>query len=282
MPASDSITQKRTARFRTARFSVVQAETPEHGLVNIGILLEDPESDTLALRFRRDLASLVADEEDREVLESLADDLAAKARELGAAKLFEYLETNLSGAIRLTDRAELEVEDLARALNRFYLENVQSNVIEFRTHLPKYSLKAAAGKFLENQEIAETGWIEAPQDLRLSTDMFVAQIAGHSMEPRIPDGSLCVFRSGVTGSRQGRLVLVEDSSSGGNNRYTVKRYESEKSQSESDGSDTGAWKHERIRLISLNPEYPSWDLDPDSDSEGAKYRIIAEFIRVLD
>ncbi len=39
--------------------------------------------------------------------------------------------------------------------------------------------------------------------------MFVARIAGQSMEPKIPDGSLCVFRHGVTGSRQGRLVLVE-------------------------------------------------------------------------
>ena len=48
------------------------------------------------------------------------------------------------------------------------------------------------------------------------------------MEPRIPDGSLCVFRHGVTGSRQGRLVLVENLETAGNNRYTVKRYESTK------------------------------------------------------
>ncbi len=39
--------------------------------------------------------------------------------------------------------------------------------------------------------------------------MFVAEIAGHSMQPTIPDGSLCVFRYGVAGSREGRLVLVE-------------------------------------------------------------------------
>jgi phage repressor protein C with HTH and peptisase S24 domain len=159
------------------------------------------------------------------------------------------------------------------------LQNVQSNVLEFRTHLPRYSLRAAAGKFLENQEISEEGWVEAPEDLRLSRDMFVAQIAGHSMEPRIPDGALCVFRYGVVGSRQGRLVLVENLETSGNNRYTVKRYESEKTQ-ESGDRDTGdtGWRHARIRLESLNPEYPSWDLDPDEE----KYRIIAEFLRVLD
>ena len=37
------------------------------------------------------------------------------------------------------------------------------------------------------------------------------------------------------------------------------------------------WRHGRIRLESLNPGYPSWDLDPDEE----KYRIIAEFVRVL-
>jgi phage repressor protein C with HTH and peptisase S24 domain len=267
MPASDSITQT-----RTARFSVVQAETPGRGLVNIGVLLEDPESDRLSLRFRRDLATLQEDEEDQQVLEALADDLAAKGRQMGAAKLFEYLESTLSGSIRITDREEIQAEDLARALNRLYLAHVQSNVIEFRTHLPRYSLKAAAGAFLENAEVQAQGWIEAPEDLRLSTDMFVAQIAGHSMEPLIPDASLCVFRRGVVGSRQGRLVLVEDSASGGVNRYTVKRYVSEKSPSQS------GWRHQRIRLESLNPDFPSWDLDPDED----KYRILAEFIRVLD
>lgn len=256
---------------RTARYAVVRAETPRLGLVNIGILLEDPESDSLRLRFRRDLDSLVDDEEDREVLEALARDLTGKAQELGAERLFEYLESTLSGAIRLTDRAEVLVEDFDRALNRLYLQNVQSNVLEFRTHLPRYSLRAAAGKFLENQEISEAGWVEAPEDLRLGTDMFVAEIAGHSMEPLIPDGSLCVFRHGVAGSRQGRLVLAESLDTIGNDRYAVKRYQSDKTKSEE-------WRHKWIRLESLNREYPDWDLDPDED----KYRILAEFVRVLD
>lgn len=251
---------------RVARFSVLQAGTPERGLVNIGVLLEDPESDTLLLRFRRDLDSLVEDEEDQEVLGTLSDDLAAKAREMGAAKLFEYLESTLSGAIRITDREEIQVEDFTRALNRRYLAHVHSNVLEFRTHLPRYSLKAAAGAFLENAEVEALGWIETPEDLRLSTDMFVAQIAGHSMEPRIPDGSLCVFRHGVVGSRTGRLVLAEERAAGGNDRYAVKRYHRDPAKPDS------------VTLESLNPDYPSWDLDPDEE----KYRILAEFIRVLD
>ena len=100
--------------------------------------------------------------------------------------------------------------------------------------------------------------------------MFVAHIAGHSMEPLIPDGSLCAFRSGVAGSREGRLVLVEDLGARGNTRYAVKRYHSEK--------QGGDWRHSRIQLQSLNPDYPSWDLETDEE----KYRILAEFVRVIE
>jgi len=257
-----------TLQTRTGRYSIVQADLPGRGLENLGVLLQDPQSDTLHLRFRRDLDSLVG-EEDLEVLEGLSDDLTGKAREFGAEKLFDYLETTLSATLRITDREQVLVEDFPRALDRLYRKHVPSKVLEFRTHLPRYSLQVAAGKFLENDDVTEQGWIEAPQDLRLQPDMFVAQIAGHSMEPYIPDGSLCVFRAGVTGSRVGRLVLAEHREA---NAFAVKRYKSEKATSEE------GWRHERIRLESLNPDYPSWDLEPDEE----KYRILAEFVRVLD
>jgi SOS-response transcriptional repressor LexA len=256
---------------RQGQFSIVQVEMPAHDLVNAGVLLQDPEANALFLRFRRDLDSL-AEGDDLDVLSALADDLAAKAAELGAEKLFEYLESTLSGSVRVTDREPVLVQDFNRAIDRLYRRHVQSNVLQFRTHLPRYTLQVAAGMFLENEEVTEEGWVEAPEELRLTPEMFVAQIAGHSMEPLIPDGSLCVFRRGVTGSRQGRLVLVENLETSGNNRYTVKRYKSEKAASEA------GWRHDRIRLESLNPDYPSWDLDPDEE----KYRIIAEFVRVLE
>jgi len=252
----------------TGRYSILQADLPGQGVVNLGVLLEDPQSDALHHRLRRDMDSLV-DEEDLEVLEGLSDDLARKSGELGAGKLFEYLESTLSASVRITDREQVLVEDFSRALDRLYRQHVPSKVLEFRTHLPRYSLRVAAGKFLENDEVTEQGWIEAPQDLRLDPEMFVAQIAGHSMEPMIPDGSLCVFRAGVTGSRVGRLVLAEDREA---NAFAVKRYKSEKVSTEE------SWRHGRIRLESLNPGYPSWDLDPDEE----RYRILAEFVRVLD
>ena len=251
---------------------MVQAELPGYGMVDLGVLLEDPSSDALWVRFRHDLDALVENEEDLGVLEALAEDLASKASEMGAAKLLEYLESTLSASVRVTDREPVLVEDFSRAVERLYRRHVASSVLRFRTHLPQYSLQVAAGPFLANREVNEEGWIETPEDLRITPDMFIARIAGHSMEPLIPDGALCVFRRDVGGSREGRLVLVENLETSGNNRYTVKRDRSLKVASEE------GWRHARIRLESLNPDYPSWDLDPDEE----KYRILAEFVRVLD
>jgi len=251
---------------------LVEAYLPGPGGVAIGVLLHEPGADALHLRLRRDWDE-IADEEDAEVLSALAADLAAKARDMGASALLRLLEDTASNTIRLSERREVLAADPERAVGRLYREHVPATVLPYRTHLPRYSLRVAAGVFLDNGEAREEGWEEAPADLRLTRDLFVAEIVGHSMEPLIPDGSLAVFRAGVTGSRQGRLVLVEDLGAGGTNRYTVKRYRSEKAA----GSDD-QWRHTRIRLESLNPGYPSWDLDPAED----KYRIVAEFERVLE
>lgn len=257
---------------QVAQWWLLEAALPGRGAEPIGVLLHDAAGDALHLKLRRDWDA-IADEEDAEVLSALADDLDRKAREMGASALLAQLEDSLSNTIRLSERREVMAADPERAVARLYRQNVPATVLPFRTHLPRYTLRVAAGKFLDNDEVGEEGWEETPPGLRLTRDLFVARIVGHSMEPQIPDGSLVVFRAGVQGSRQGRLMLVEDLAGGGMNRYTVKRYRSEKSADEG-----GQWRHTRIRLESLNADYPSWDLDPEEE----KYRIIAEFERVLE
>ncbi len=256
---------------QNTRYMILTLELPGAGPTNAGVLLEDPSTDRLLVRLRRDWDELAPQE--AEVLAAMEYDLLAKAQEMGATQLLEYLEDTLSNTLTVTGRRTVPVEDVERALARLYREYVQSTVRPFVTHLPRYSLAVAAGAFLENQEVTEEGWEEAPPDLRLTPELFVARIAGRSMEPRIPDGSLCVFRRGVTGSRQGRLVLVERLGGGANDRYTVKRYASRKTQRED-----GTWSHEEITLEPLNPEFEAWTLDPEEE----RFRIVAEFVRVLD
>ncbi len=238
----------------------------------IGILLLDPKTDTLYVRLRRDWNHF-ANLEDAEVLAEIEDDLLGQARERGGAAVLQLLENEASNSIRITDREQVSVRNFDEKLSELYREHVPAQVLRFRTHLPRYSLAVAAGPFLTNREDIEAEeWIETPPDLRLEEDMFIARIQGKSMEPKIPDSSLCVFRRSVVGSRNGRLVLVRNSELADDNQYTVKRYRSEKQVSEEGFQQT------RIRLESLNPAYPSWDLD----EEEGKYQVMAEFVRVLD
>ena len=236
-----------------------------------GVLLADPATDRSWIRLRRDWPQFAGEES--EVLELLEADLECKAAEMGAAKLTAALGDTLSNTVRITDRQETIVEDFDRALARLYRRHVQSAVQEFVTHLPRYSLAAAAGPFLENRQVAAEGWEETPPRLRLTPQMFCATVTGRSMEPHIPDGSLCVFRRDVAGSRQGKLVLVEDIGAGPNDRYTVKRYRSEKKQ-----LPDGTWKHDHITLEPLNLDFQAFELDPEDD----RYRVLAEFVTVLD
>jgi hypothetical protein len=68
---------------------------------------------------------------------------------MGAERLFEYLESTLSATLQRTDREPVIPEDFQRAADRFYRQHVESSVLKFRTHLPRYSLQTAAGPFLE-------------------------------------------------------------------------------------------------------------------------------------
>jgi hypothetical protein len=253
-----------------ARLSILQLEMPGNAPVNAGVLLEDPSDNRLYLRLRRDWDAIAPAE--AAILSELESDLAAKARDLGAAQVLGYLYDTLSNTLTISAPREVMVEDFSRAVQRWYGELVHATVRPFVTHLPRYSLAVAAGKFLENHEVEEESWEEAPSGLHPTPAMFVARIVGRSMEPRIPDGSLCVFRSGVTGSREGRLVLVEYDGGGTNDRHTVKVYHSAKKQ-----LPDGTWTHGTILLKPLNPEFKAWELDPEEN----RFRIVAEFVQVL-
>ena len=143
--------------------------------------------------------------------------------------------------------------------------------------VPLVPLKAAAGAFSDPQHVADDDveWVEVEGERRLRPGMFVAQVVGRSMEPDIEDGAFCLFASPVTGSRQGRTVLVRlrdaaDPETG--HRYTVKRYESEKAAN----GDT--WRHTRITLRPTNPAYAPIVLD--GADEGALV-VVAELVEVF-
>ncbi len=252
----------------------------------MGILFVDEETGHLAARLLDDRDFDGLDEQDADYLEALEADLQAKGREPGGGQaLLDSLEGSLSGFLRISDRTAIEYSgDPDHTVSRLFDKHVDGKVRPFHTHLPLYGLRAAATKFGEEFDPAEGGdpdrWVRAPRGLRLTIGMFVAQVVGRSMEPLIPDGSYCLFRGPVTGSRQGKRLLIEQTGGRGKDgqsgsadlasRYTVKRYTSRKV-----ADPDGGWQHESIRLEPLNPEFEAFKLGPGD------FRVIAEFVQVL-
>ena len=257
---------------REGAYVILEAALPGRAPFNLGVLLTDPETDRGWLRMRHDFES-IADPEDAEVLGALEDHIRECLAEAGAQAFLHSLEDTLSNAVRVSGRQTIAVDAFSRVVERLYREHVAPvEVQRFRTHVPLYSLRAAAGRLGEEMESSEEDWVPGPEGMRLSDDLFVAHVVGKSMEPRIPDGSLNLFRLKPAGSRQGKILLIErfgvlDETA----RYTVKRYTSVKKES---GEDQ--WRHERIRLEPLNPDFEPWDVEPDG------FAVVAEWLRVIE
>jgi hypothetical protein len=149
-------------------------------------------------------------------------------------------------------------------------------------HLPYYSLAIAASAFKQGYEPDPEGWVNVRKlgyRKRLGSGFFVTQVVGKSMEPTIRDGAYCIFRAGVSGTRQSRVLLVQkrdftDPDTGGG--YTVKRYESKKLTTEE------GWSHERIRLMPDHPDRTAFPIIEFTPEDDADLRVIAEFIQMLD
>jgi type I restriction enzyme R subunit len=144
--------------------------------------------------------------------------------------------------------------------------------------VPFVPLQAAAGAFGDPQHLDEgelDEWVEIDTLHRLRPGMFVSEVVGRSMEPVIPDGSWCLFAAPVEGTRQGKTVLVQlrdevDPETG--ERYTVKRYESEKIRA------GDAWEHARVTLEPVNPEFEPIVLTPADEGQ---VQVVAELVEVL-
>jgi len=180
----------------------------------------------------------------------------------------------------------LRTEAAILPFRRLPLEEVRP----FENCVPLYDLKVAAGKYSDEQQVAElydglTGqnisdidWVELPDAFRPRRGLFVAQVVGESMNRRIPNGSWCLFRLKQAGTRQGKVVLVQhrdiaDTDTGGH--YTVKVYESAKKV-----LADGTWRH---ASIILRPDTTASGHEPIvlSEEQGNDLKVIAELVAVL-
>jgi SOS-response transcriptional repressor LexA len=256
---------------RTGAYVVLEAAPPGRPARNIGVLLLDPVTGRGWIKMRERFDDIASPEE-AEYFGELAEDLRARVADIGAEGVMDEFEDRLSNLLRVTDRQSVPVDSFTRVLSQLYNDRVdQAPVHRFQTHVPLYTLRAAAGQLGEEMAVEAEDWIPVPEGMKLAPDLFAAHVVGRSMEPRIPDGSVNLFRLNPVGSRQGKIVLVErygitDETA----RYTVKRYTSQKREV------GGEWEHTRIRLEPLNPEFEAWDVEPEG------FAVIAEWLRVIE
>ena len=99
---------------------------------------------------------------------------------------------------------------------------------KFSSFLPFYAnLKAACGAFGDGGAVDVPKWIKVDGMGHVDDTMYVVQASGHSMEPEICDGDLCVMRKVAGGNYENRIMLVQHSSiadpeTGG--AYTIKKF----------------------------------------------------------
>jgi SOS-response transcriptional repressor LexA len=140
--------------------------------------------------------------------------------------------------------------------------------------IPLYTIRAACGYFGEGRLPEEEGWVDAT-GLGFTPDPqrhFAVHAKGDSMLPKIKDGDICIFEWYNAGSRNGEIVLsqISEYDDAYDGRYTIKRYHSEKSNTED------SWQHSKVELLPINPDFEPIELD-----EFGEYKTIGIFKCVL-
>ncbi|WP_046746282.1 DNA/RNA helicase domain-containing protein [Kordia zhangzhouensis] len=151
------------------------------------------------------------------------------------------------------------------------------DVIPYVNAVPYYDIIAAAGDFSELQKLSEMHWIELPHHITVKEGYFICRVEGESMNKKIPNGSLCLFKEYTGGTRNGKIVLVQhhdiqDSDFG--SEYTVKQYYSEKAEKDNN------WEHTSIILKPMSYDLNFEDIVLELN-EYENLKVIGEFITVI-
>lgn len=183
---------------------------------------------------------------------------------------------SLFDLLRRHEELELYPEGAGAAPGLEILDDVPRKD-RYERAVPVYDLLAAAGAFSAEQEPIVTGWARFPTQRPLGPSDFVARVQGRSMEDRVPDGSMCLFRLFKDGAPDlraldGRRLLVQLRTGGEpelGGRYTVKRWTISRRDAEGYADE--------VELRPDNRAFPSLKVRADDGD----LRPLAELIEVV-
>ncbi len=147
---------------------------------------------------------------------------------------------------------------------------------ELHNPIPLYDFYAAAGTFSEIQSEKDYKLIEGPENSS-NSDYFACRIIGESMNRVIPNGSICLFKPYSGGSRNGKILLIENrdiQDPDFNSAFTIKTYSSEKIVMEEN------WEHISI-VLRPNSFDNSYQNIVITEENAAEMRVIGEFVGIL-
>ena len=120
--------------------------------------------------------------------------------------------------------------------------------------------------------------IKVPEKYALDSDYFACKVIGESMNRRIPNGSICIFKKYSGGSRSDKILLIENydrQDPDFNSAFTVKTYSSQKNVSEE------GWEHLEILLKPNSNDLNYKDIVITMENAN-EMNVIGEFIEVLE
>lgn len=182
-----------------------------------------------------------------------------------SAFMYNYLEENR------TIKVLKKKDDIDNSQVKIDFDTTLNNPI------PLYDFYAAAGTFSEMQTEKEFTLIEGPDNLKENNDYFACKIIGESMNRVIPNGSVCLFKPYTGGSRNGKIVLVENidiHDQDFNSAFTIKTYSSEKVITEE------GWGHTSI-VLRPNSFDSSYENITINNKNGESMRVVGEFVSII-
>lgn len=153
-----------------------------------------------------------------------------------------------------------------------------TNENKLKNLIPYYDFYAAAGSFSEMQSEKDFTLIELPDNIKFRNDYFACKIIGESMNRVIPNGSICLFKPDSGGSRNGKIVLVENidiQDTDFNSAFTIKSYSSIKEITEE------GWLHTTIVLRPNSYDQKYKDIIINEEN-GSGMRVVGEFVSIIE
>ena len=184
--------------------------------------------------------------------------------------LYQYIATD---KIKYVDKPSIS-ENTGKIIP---IQQQLSSEDEWRNPIPLYDFYAAAGPFSEMQSSKDFKLIEGPKNSS-GKDYFACRIIGESMNRVIPNGSICLFKAYTGGSRNGKIVLVENmdiQDPDFNSAFTIKTYTSEKTISQDN------WVHNSI-VLRPNSYDSSYKDIVITEENAAGMRVVGEFVEILN